>query len=291
MVTPTHLMRSRADFDRVRIEVVSSALPTFPGRRTIEHEPARRAPGLTCLARLAYALDSREAQTFPRASCLHRMRFLCISDIHGHATALDRVLEEGRQRGFDQLVVCGDLCFPGPEPLRVWKTLVEHNALCVQGIGDRALARVDPKKLSATSPTERARIERLRQVHEELGELIVARLGKLPTFARLPLESGHTMLVVHGSPRDPTESITRDMTEEELSYHLGDEPGDLVVCGSSHEQFDGMVSDVRIVGVGSVGEAPGGTHAYGAIVSSAQTGFDVTLFQVPLVDSDSSPTQ
>ncbi len=212
------------------------------------------------------------------------MRFLCISDIQGHGDALDRILEEGKSRGYDQLIVCGDLVFPGPDPLRVWKTLIEHNALCIQGIGDRALAQVDPKKLSATTEAERARIERLKQTHAELGELIIARLGKLPLFAHLPLESGHTMLVVHGSPRDPMEAITRDMSEDEIVARLGDEPGDLVICGASHEQFEGTVADVHIVSVGSVGEAPGGTHAFGALVHSAQTGYQVTLLSVPLGD-------
>lgn len=216
------------------------------------------------------------------------MRFLCISDIHGHADALDRILAEGDARGFDQLVVCGDLCFPGPEPLRVWRTLVQRNALCIQGIGDRALAQMDPRKLSGATAQEKLRIERLKQVQKELGELILARLAKLPQVAHLPLESGHTMLVVHGSPRDPTESLSRDMSEEELVAALGDESGDLIVCGSSHEQFDGVVADVRIVSVGSVGEAPGGTHAYGALVVSTQEGFEVTLLQVPLAPQHES---
>ncbi len=214
------------------------------------------------------------------------MRFLCISDIHGNAAALDRILEEGRVRGYDQLVVCGDLCYPGPEPLRVWKTLLGQGALCTQGVGDQALARVDPNTLSGGTEAEQQSIQRLREVREDLGELILARLSKLPPIARLPLESGHTMLVVHGCPRDPTESLTREMTEEELLRNLGDEPGDLIICGSSHEQFDGVVADVRIVSVGSVGQAPGGTHAYGALVVSSPVGFDVSLIQVPLSETD-----
>jgi len=210
------------------------------------------------------------------------MRFLCVSDIHGNHQALQKVLTEGKARGFDQLVVSGDICFPGPEPLAVWKTLLEHQAVCVQGVGDRALAMVDPKKLLGVTEAEKKRIERLRETHAELGELIIARLAKLPQMIRLPLESGHTMLVVHGSPRDPMDSITRDMSEEEILHRIGDEPGDLIVCGSSHEQFEGQVADVHIVSVGSVGEAPGGTHAYGAIVHSAPTGYQVNLFAVPL---------
>lgn len=210
------------------------------------------------------------------------MRFLCISDIHGNATALEKILAEGDALGFDQLIVCGDLCFPGDGALEVWKTLVARKALCVQGVGDRALSRVNPDDLPARTDEARERIEQLRSVRNQLGEIILARLGKLPPIARLPLESGHTMLVVHGSPGDPTDSFTRDMSEDELLARLGDEPGDLIICGSSHEQFDGFVADVRIASVGSVGEAPGGTHAYGALVESNQGGFDVTMLAVPL---------
>jgi pyrimidine deaminase RibD-like protein len=46
-----------------------------------------------------------------------------------------------------------------------------------------------------------------------------------------------------------------------------------------------MVMDVRIIGVGSVGEAPGEPHAEGAfieIAGSAGDGATVTLFTVPL---------
>jgi predicted phosphodiesterase len=205
------------------------------------------------------------------------MRFLCVSDIHGHATLLQALMREADAYGWDKLVACGDLCFPGPEPLAVWKILVEHRALCVQGLGDRALAQVDPNKLAAASPGERSRIDRLKQVHAELGELIIARLGKLPPMATVTLESGHSMLVVHGSPADPSEPLTFDMTDDEIIALLGDEPADIVICGGSHVPFEREVADVRIVNVGSVGEAPGGTVAHGAIVVSSQTGFAVRM--------------
>jgi predicted phosphodiesterase len=210
------------------------------------------------------------------------MRFLCVSDIHGHAASLRALMQEADSYGWDKLVACGDLCFPGPEPLAVWKILVEHRALCVQGLGDRALAQVDPSKLAAASPGERARIDRLKQVHAELGELIIARLGKLPTMATLPLESGHSMLVVHGSPADPSEPLTFDMTDDEIIALLGDEPADIVVCGGSHVPFEREVADVRIVNAGSVGETPGGGVAHGAIVVSSQTGFAVRMLTATL---------
>jgi predicted phosphodiesterase len=210
------------------------------------------------------------------------MRFLCVSDIHGHSRALEAVLREADAFGWDQLVACGDLCFPGPDPLGVWKILVHHRALCVQGLGDRALAQIDPNKLVAATESEQKRLARLKQVHHELGEIIIARLGKLPQTASLPIESGHTMLVVHGSPADPGEPFSFDMTDEELVALLGDEPGDLIVCGGSHVPFDRTVADVRIVNVGSVGEAPGGGFAHAAIITTSQTGVGVQALVVEI---------
>jgi predicted phosphodiesterase len=210
------------------------------------------------------------------------MRFLCLSDIHGHAAALDAVLAEAAHWGYDQIVVCGDLCFPGPRPLDVWRRLVERNALCVQGLSDRALGELDPDELHPQTPLEQERLERLIAMHGELGELIVARLARLPTTARLPLESGHEMVVVHGSPADPTVAMTHDMTDEELFALLGNDPCDLVICGGDHVPFQRQLDDVRILGVGSVGEAPGQRVAYAALVTSTPTQTSIEQKEVPL---------
>ncbi len=210
------------------------------------------------------------------------MRFLCVSDIHGHAKALQAVLEEADALGFDQLVACGDLVFPGPDPLGVWKILVERHALCVQGVGDRALARIDPDKLTATTDVERQRIARLREVQNELGELIVARLGKLPQTARLPLENGDEMVIVHGSPKDPLESFSPEMTDEEMEALVADDPADIIVCGGCHIAFERALETVHIVGAGSVGEAPGGGFASAALVETSQIGHQVRLLHVEL---------
>jgi len=210
------------------------------------------------------------------------MRFLCVSDIHGHAAALDSVLAEAKHWGYDQLVVCGDICFPGPEPLAVWKRLIENNALCVQGLTDRALSLLDPDDLTPSTPREQQRLDRLISIHRELGEIIIARIGRLPAMARLPLESGHEMVIVHGSPADPTIAMTPDMTDEELAALLGTDPCDLVVCGGDHVPFQRQLDDVRILGVGSVGEAPGQKVAYAAIVTSTPTQTSIEQKEVEL---------
>jgi predicted phosphodiesterase len=210
------------------------------------------------------------------------MRFLCISDIHANARALRAVLADAKEREFQALVVCGDLVFPGPEPLETWHLLLEQKAVCAQGLTDRAVATVDPTKLVPTTPEQRARLDRLVAVKHKLGELIVARLGKLPPTVRLPLENGEEMVVVHGSPADPTEPFTADMTDEEMHALVGDDPADIVVCGGSHVPFHRKLDGVHIVNVGSVGEAPNEGFAHATIIDASPFGVSLDQFEVEI---------
>jgi predicted phosphodiesterase len=203
------------------------------------------------------------------------MRLVCISDIHGNASALQSALALGEMHQCPTVLVAGDLCFPGPEPLRVWKMLMAARAHCVQGLTDRALATLDPDKLTPQSEQERERVGRLRACREELGTLIVARLAKLPKTFWLSTENGAEILLVHGCPQDPTLAMTHDMSDEELREHLGDDPPPVVICGASHVPFDRQVGPTRVINVGSVGDAPGGLVAHVTLVQTSPGGVEV----------------
>lgn len=198
------------------------------------------------------------------------MRLLCVSDIHGHADALAAVLATAERRGYTDLLVAGDLCFPGPKALETWRRLMQAKAICVQGITDRALSTLDLEKVRARSDHERERLARLQQVRTELGELIVARMARLAPIFRMPMEDGGELILVHGSPADPLEPMTHDMSDEEILALLGDDPADVVVCGGSHVPFDRTVAGVRIINVGSVGEAPSGDRADADLAAGAE---------------------
>ncbi|HRI71543.1 MAG TPA: metallophosphoesterase family protein [Polyangium sp.] len=215
------------------------------------------------------------------------VRLLCISDIHGHADALSAVLAAAEQRGYAQVLVAGDICFPGPNALETWRRLTQIRAVVVQGVGDRALATLDTARVVPKNPHERARLERLAATRTELGDLILTRMRRLPEMHRIDLEDGSELLVIHGSPTDPFEPFSHDMTDEEMGALLGDDPADIIVCGGSHVPFDRMVSGVRIINVGSVGEAPSGTgrsglHADFTIIDTHKAGIDVEQLVVPL---------
>ncbi|MCB9605393.1 MAG: metallophosphoesterase family protein [Polyangiaceae bacterium] len=204
------------------------------------------------------------------------MRFLCVSDIHGHADELKDVIEASQaQFSWDKLICCGDLLFPGPKPLETWKLLIEHQALVTQGLVDRAIAELEPERIKPKDAAEEARLSQLFDLHEQLGELIVMRLGKLPVTARLPLENGDEMLIVHGSPMDPTESFSPELSEDEMNALIGDDPADIILCGGSHVAFDWAVGETRIVNVGSVGEAPGGGYSAYTVIETTPLGISV----------------
>lgn len=214
------------------------------------------------------------------------MLLLCVSDIHGHLDALRAVLATAEQRSFHKLLVAGDIVFPGPEPLETWRRLSAAGAVMVQGLTDRAVATLDPASLHPRSDHERQRLEQMRATRDSLGDLILQRIRRLPTHVRVALEDGGELLLVHGAPADPAEALTHDMSDEELSALVGDDPADLIVCGASHVPFDRTVGGIRIVNVGSVGEAPAGgiRIAQAAWIESTPAGLRVEPIVVPLED-------
>jgi len=210
------------------------------------------------------------------------MRILCMADIHGHAIALDRVLAFGQSQQCTNVLVAGDLCFPGPQPLETWKLLQAARATCVRGVSDLAVATLDPDALHATNQVEAQRISLLRACRDALGDVILSRLSRLPTTFRMTTEDGGEILLVHGAPADPTTALTHDMSDDEIAALLEDESADLIVCGASHVPFDRIVGVSRIVGVGSVGESPSGAIAHAALIETSNVGVEVRRVAIPL---------
>jgi predicted phosphodiesterase len=212
------------------------------------------------------------------------MLLLCVADIHGHLDALRAVLATAERRSFHKLLVAGDIVFPGPEPLETWRRLSAAGALMVQGLSDRAVSTLDPATIRARTDDERTRLERLQCTRDALGDVILHRIRRLPTHERVPLEDGGELLLVHGSPADPSEALTHDMSDEEINALLGDDPADVVVCGASHVPFDRMVGGVRVINVGSVGEAPAGGSriAQATWIETTPGGLCVETLIVPL---------
>ena len=204
-----------------------------------------------------------------------------ISDIHGNLPALEAVLDALKAAGVGAIYVAGDLVYRGDQPLEVWKRLQEVGARCVRGTTDLALAVVDPARLRPKDDAEKKSAERFRWTREVLGELILARLRRLPEAIRLELPDATEILVVHGSPVDPDVAITLDLDDDEVSTLIGTDPADIIVCGSSHVPFMRTLGDIEVIGVGSVGESPEGAIAHYTLIHSTPEGPEIHQHWVP----------
>lgn len=211
-----------------------------------------------------------------RASSTSGRPIAILSDIHGNALALSAVLADLERRGVVDIYVAGDIVFGGAQPLEVWRRLAAMRAKLGRGLSDTALASLDATTMRATSDTERGKLDRFLETRTELGELVLRALGSLPLSHRVPLADGREVLVVHGSPADPSTEITFDMSEDEVWALIQDDPADIVACGGSHVPFVRDVGDMRVVGLGSVGEAPEGNVAHFVVITPS---FEGTLVE------------
>ena len=203
-------------------------------------------------------LDSRAPVSAPVA---------LLSDIHGRLDALDAVLEETKRRGVQRVYVAGDLLNGGPDPLGVWRRLMEVRAQSVRGVSDSALCSVDASKLVPMNEFERQKLDAFLWTRRTVGELILESLRRLPLSLRVPLIDGGEMVIVHGAPADPFQEITQDMDDDEILALVADDPADVVVCGASHVPFQRVIDSVHVVNVGSVGAAPEGRIAHYTILT------------------------
>jgi predicted phosphodiesterase len=192
-----------------------------------------------------------------------------ISDIHGEITALTTVIDELRRRGVSRIYAAGDHLTQGPAPLEVWRKLQEEKIVLARGVGDSALCSIHPDKLQATTDHDREMVAKFVATRVALGELVLESLRRLPLQVRIPLIDGSEVVMVHGSPDDPFQEITQDMTDDEIYAIVSSDPADVVICGASHVPFQRLLEGAHVVNVGSVGAAPEGRVAHYSILTPA----------------------
>ncbi len=195
-----------------------------------------------------------------------------LADIHGNLEALDAVLDELERRSVTSIYACGDLLLGGTAPAAVFKRLRQVGARCVRGLSDNALVEVSPDRLSPENEQQSEMARRFLETRRELGEVALKFLQQLPEKLRIPMMDGSEILMVHGSPLDPTTEITHDLTDEQIVRLLADDPADIVVCGASHLPFQRDLDEVRVVNVGSVGQAPERDVAHYTVITPRMDG-------------------
>jgi putative phosphoesterase len=172
------------------------------------------------------------------------MKLGLISDIHADPVALELAWAHLTVLGADRIVCAGDLVGYGPFPDRVIAFFQRHEIATVRGNHDRwALDRgpgaADP---FGTGRPSAETLEFLAGTPFDLAVSCGSRVG----------------VVVHGSPRDDMEFVTRkDHPPRVLRGWLTDLDADFLVVGHTHEPMCYRAPSGRLViNPGSVISAP-----------------------------------
>jgi len=165
------------------------------------------------------------------------MRVAVISDIHGNAFALDKVISDIKKQGVDQIVCLGDSIQGGPQPAQTVAMLRELGFPIVMGNADAwMLTGVETSK----EPTSEARMKMLKAVREwSLTKLSAEDRAFIETFKptiEIPLEDGRNLLCFHGSPTDFDEILFPTTTEEEFQAALTPYLPSIMTGGHTHMQ-------------------------------------------------------
>lgn len=178
------------------------------------------------------------------------MRLAVISDTHGNCFALDRVLDDIRQQGIEQIVCLGDAIQGGAQPAETVERLRELGCPIVMGNADAWLITGQE-----TSPNEQMS-EQQREVRAwslaQLSENDIAFVRQFQPTIEIPLESGKKLLCFHGSPHSFDDIILPDTPDDTVRQFMDGFEATLLTGGHTHTQQLRRLGDSWYFNPGSV---------------------------------------
>jgi predicted phosphodiesterase len=162
-----------------------------------------------------------------------------LSDVHGNVEALLEALKVLRAHGASEIYFLGDCVgyLPGVAAL---SALVHSDVKCIRGNHEAML-------LAGNVDAEREKLYRFDDTRAEMTPAQREAIARWPASRTIPTRSG-PLLLVHGSPRDPTfEYVQPDSSLD--AFQL--ERGTTVFMGHTHRAFIRSHGEVRYVNVGS----------------------------------------
>jgi putative phosphoesterase len=197
-------------------------------------------------------------QQFPRLAVL--------ADVHGNLPALEAVLQDAHQQGADSILVAGDLV-GGPQSNETTTLLSDLGACMIRGNSDSAILRY----LHGDAPPDwrtRQQYALLRWGACCISEATRETLEALPEQRVFNVGPQSAIRLVHGSPRDPCESLFPDLEPEAFEQALAEFRETVLVCGHTHVPWQRRRGGQLAMNPGAVGgPLNGDTRAQFAILS------------------------
>lgn len=212
------------------------------------------------------------------------MRVALVSDLHANEIALEAVLADAKNAGYDRLVCLGDVATLGPRPDVVLGRLRDIGCACILGNHDEFM--LDPALIRSyrESPLIAASVDATRDA------LAPESLDFLRTFTRTLESQG--LFLYHGTPRSNMEDLLVTTPAEVVDEMLEGKTALVFAGGHTHLQMLRQHRGMLLVNTGSVGMpfreyASGGppvilSHAEYAIVDVDAGNVAVDLRRVPL---------
>lgn len=178
------------------------------------------------------------------------MRIAVLSDIHGNLPALQGIASELERLDLVAIVAAGDYV-GGPKSNEVISLLRSFDSIMILGNVDIDLLRFAKGEApEAWSTIKQYGLIRwtLQHIHSEN----LAYLSNLPETLTVDLEGTPSIRVVHGSPRDPYESIFPDRDQEVLETAVLQTVEDVLICGHIHVPWKANVQGKLVMNPGAV---------------------------------------
>lgn len=180
------------------------------------------------------------------------MRIAFISDIHGHAVALNAVLDDIQSQQIDQIICLGDVATIGCQPRQALDRLQALNCPTIMGNHDAAL--LHPEKAASYYIADTL-MPTFHWCHDQLAATDFAYFRSFVPTLKIPLDDETAVTCYHGSPQANTDLIIATTPMEEIEQYFQGHQAQIMVGGHSHIQMVRQHNGQWIVNPGSIGNA------------------------------------
>lgn len=176
-----------------------------------------------------------------------------ISDIHGNLPALEAALTDARDRGAEKVYCAGDLTGYGPFPGEVCRIIAEKQITSIIGNYDAKVIAALHRSADLKEGMKPGKWKILDWTCRQIDGDAQRFLSSLPPLHHETLADRFKLLMVHGSPLSPVDTIYPSITPYGLKKKLAGTRLDILVCGHTHIPFVRRVAGILIVNCGSAG--------------------------------------
>ncbi|ADV67029.1 metallophosphoesterase family protein [Deinococcus maricopensis] len=191
----------------------------------------------------------------PRDDAPPTYRVAVMADVHGNLQALQAALADARARGYDELVVNGDVVNRGPDSVAALERLLGAGVTFTLGNHDDLMvlwqARSDALPAEwFDDPFWRATAWSAAQL-DQAG--LLPELRRWPMTHRVDLPGAPRVLIAHGTPDHYREPLSGHLDDARHDALLDAHGADVLVGSHIHVPYDRHVGPRRWLNTGAVG--------------------------------------